>query len=143
MTLDPNAAWAWSRIGWLDTYADRPEKALAHFEKALRLSPLDPMNFNNYVGLASAHQVAGDDDTAADMFLRALEERPNAHWVHRMLAPALFAAGREAEAHASRDALMAAFPDMTVKKLKDAMVFSQRVLDRLGAQLLELGLPEG
>jgi adenylate cyclase len=143
LALDPNAAWAWSRIGWLETYADRPEEAKAHFEKALRLSPLDPMNFNNHVGLATAHQVAGDDDAAADKFLRALEERPNAHWVHRMLAPALFAAGRKAEARASLDALMAAYPDMTVKKLKDAMVLSQRVLDRMGTQLLELGLPEG
>jgi adenylate cyclase len=142
VALDPNAAWAWSRIGWLETYADRPEQAKAHFEKALRLSPLDPMNFNNYVGLASAHQVAGDDDAAAKMLLRALEERPQAHWIHRNLAPALLAAGRDAEARASYDALLAAYPDMTVKKFKDAMVFSNRVLDRIGTQLLELGLPE-
>ena len=142
VALDPNSAWAWSRIGWLDTYADRPEEAQAHFGKALRLSPLDPMNFNNHVGLASAHQVAGDDNAAADMFLLALEERPNAHWVHRSLAPALVGAGRLAEARASYDALMAAYPDMTVKKFKDAMVFSPRVLDRVGAQLIELGLPE-
>jgi hypothetical protein len=31
---------------------------------------------------------------------------------------------------------------MTVKRFKDAMVFSQKFLDRVGAQLLELGLPE-
>ena len=142
VALDPNSAWGWSRFGWLETYADRPEEAQVHFGRALRLSPLDPMNFNNYVGLASAHQVAGDDNAAANMFLRALEERPNAHWIHRNLAPALLAAGREAEAHVSRDALVAAYPGMTVRKIRDAMVFSQRVLDRIGAQLLELGLPE-
>ena len=107
------------------------------------LGDQDDLRFNNYVGLATAHQVAGDDDTAADMFLHALEERPNAHWVHRMLAPALFAAGREAEARVSLDALMAAYPDITIKKMKDAMPLSQRVLDRMGNQLLELGLPEG
>jgi adenylate cyclase len=143
VALDPNAAWAWSRIGWLETYADRPEKAQAHFGKALRLSPLDPMNFNNYAGLASAHQVAGDDNAAADMFLRALEEQPHALWIHRGLASALVGAGRMVEARASYDALMAAYPELTVKKFKDAMVFSPRVLDRVGAQLLELGLPEG
>ncbi len=141
VALDPNAAWAWSRIGWLETYADRPEQAQTHFERALRLSPLDPMNFNNYVGLASASQVAGDDNAAANMFLRALEERPQAHWIHRNLAPALLAAGRTAEARASCDALLAAYPDMTVKKFTDAMVFSDSVLERIGTQLLELGLP--
>ncbi len=143
VALDPNAAWAWSRLGWLATYADRPEEALAHFEKALRFSPVDPINFNNYVGIGSAHQVAGDDDAAADMFLRALDERPNAHWIHRSLAPALLGAGRETEARASYDALFAAYPDMTVKRFTDAMVFSQRILDRIGAQLRELGVPEG
>ena len=50
VALDPNAAWALSRLGWLDVYVDRPDDAKVHFEKALRLSPLDPMNFNNYVG---------------------------------------------------------------------------------------------
>jgi adenylate cyclase len=142
VVLDPNAAWAWSRLGWLETYADRPDEALTHFEQALRLSPVDPMNFNNYVGIGSAHQVAGDDIAAADMFLRAINERPNAHWIHRSLAPALWGAGREREARASFDTLKAAYPDMTVKRFKDAMVFSQKFLDRVGAQLLELGLPE-
>ena len=58
VALDPNAAWAWSRLGWLENYADRPEKAIMNFERALRLSPIDPMNFNNYVGIGSAHEVA-------------------------------------------------------------------------------------
>ncbi|HUE47440.1 MAG TPA: adenylate/guanylate cyclase domain-containing protein [Aestuariivirgaceae bacterium] len=142
VALDPNAAWAWSRLGWLATYADRPEEAQAHFAKALRLSPIDPMNFNNYAGIASACQVAGDDNAAADMFLRALDERPNAHWIHRNLAPALWGAGREAEARASFDALHAAYPNFTVARFKKAMVFSERVLDRIGSQLVELGVPE-
>ncbi len=142
VALDPNAAWAYSRLGWLDTYADRPGEAQTYFERALRLSPVDPMNFNNLVGIASAHQVAGDDNVAANMFQRALDERRNAHWIHRNLAPALLGAGRESEARASFDALAAAYPDMTVKRYKDAMVFSPQVLDRIGAQLAELGLPE-
>ena len=141
IALDPNAAWAYSRLGWLDTYADRPEEAQTYFERALRLSPVDPMNFNNYVGIASALQVAGDDNAAADMFQRALDERQNAHWIHRNLAPALWGAGRKREARASFNALTAAYPDMTVKRYKDAMVFSPQVLDRIGAQLAELGLP--
>jgi adenylate cyclase len=142
VVLDPNAAWAYSRLGWLETYADRPEEAQTYFERALRLSPTDPMNFNNYVGIASALQVAGEDNAAADMFQRALDERQNAHWIHRNLAPALLGAGREQEARVSFDALIAAYPNMTVKRYKDAMVFSQQVLDRIGLQLAELGLPK-
>ncbi len=141
VTLDPNSAWAHSRLGWLDVYADRPDDARQHFEKALRLSPLDPINFNNYVGLASAAQVMGDDEAASNLFIRALQERPNAKWIHRNLAPALLGAGRLEEARASRDALLAAYPDMTVRRFRDAMVFSPAVLDRIVGQLLELGVP--
>ncbi len=142
VVLDPNAAWALSRLGWLDVYADRPDEAKAYFEKALRLSPLDPINFNNYVGLASARQVAGEDGAAADLFIRALQERPNALWIHRNLAPALHAAGRHDEAHASRKALLAAYPDFTIRKFNEAMVFSPRVLERISGQLRALGVPE-
>lgn len=142
VALDPNAAWAWSRLGWLAVYADRPKEARENFEKALRLSPLDPMNFNNYVGMGSAHQVAGEDDSAAEMFFRALDERPNAFWIHRNLAPALLGAGRLAEAQKSRDMLLKAYPSMTVKRYKEAVVFSPAILDRIGRQLAELGIPE-
>lgn len=141
IVLDPNAAWAYSRLGWLAVYADRPEEAHSFFEKALRLSPIDPMNFNNHVGIGSAHQVAGDDKTAAEIFQRALDERKNAHWIHRNLAPALLGAGKEQLAHDSFKELIAAYPGLTVKQFKNAMVFSQRVLDRIGDQLIELGLP--
>jgi adenylate cyclase len=142
VTLDPNAAWALSRLGWLDVYADRPREATSYFEKALRLSPLDPINFNNYVGLASARQVAGDDSAAADLFIRALQERPNALWIHRNLAAALHAAGRHDEARASRATLLAAYPDFTIRKFREVMVFTPRVLDRIAGQMRELGIPE-
>ena len=143
VALDPNAAWALSRLGWLDVYADRPDEAKAYFEKALRLSPLDPVNFNNYVGLASARQVAGDDNAAADLFIRALQERPNALWIHRNLAAALQGAGRHDEARASLAMLFAAYPAFNVRKFKEAMVFSPAVLDRIAGQLRALGVPEG
>jgi adenylate cyclase len=142
VALDPNAAWALSRLGWLNVYVDRPDDAKVHFEKALRLSPLDPMNFNNYVGMGSAQQVAGDDNAAADLYIRALQERPNAHWVHRNLATALHAAGRFNEARASLDTLLAAYPGMTIRQFREAMVFSPAMLDRFSEQLRALGVPE-
>ncbi|MBM1175177.1 adenylate/guanylate cyclase domain-containing protein [Microvirga arabica] len=142
IALDPNAAWALSRLGWLEVYSGRPEAAHAYFERALRLSPLDPMNFNNHVGIASAFQVAGRPAKAADEFLRALHERPNALWIHRNLAPALLAAGREEEAKASRDALARAYPEFTIARFKEAMVFDPDTLERIADDLRKLGVPE-
>ena len=142
ITLDPNSAWALSRLGWLEVYADRPEAAFQHFEHAMRLSPLDPMNFNNLVGMASAHQISGDYSASANLFQRALMERPSAFWIHRNLAPALLAAGRVAEAEASKDIMLRAYPDMSIKRYKDAMVFSPEALEDFSVYLRKLGIPE-
>jgi adenylate cyclase len=142
VALDPNAAWAWSRLGWLETYADRAAPALEHFERALRLSPLDPLNFNNYVGIASAHAVAENYGEAVRHFNRALEERPHADWILRNLAAALAGAGRMDEARDAFARLMRNYPDLTVSKVREALVFSPAFLDRLAANLRKLGLPD-
>ncbi|MBO0335351.1 adenylate/guanylate cyclase domain-containing protein [Sneathiella sp. CAU 1612] len=140
--LDPNAAWALSRLGWLEVYADRPEAAFQHFEHAIRLSPLDPMNFNNLVGIASAHQISGDYSASANLFERALMERPNAFWIYRNLAPALLAAGRREDAEAAKNHMLKAYPAMTIKRFKDAMVFSPKTLEGMAVYLRKLGIPE-
>jgi adenylate cyclase len=142
VTLDPNAAWAWTRLGWLENYADQPQKAIENFERALRLSPIDPMNFNNYVGIGSAHEVAQEYDMAAPFYRRALQERPNASWIYRNLASSLSGAGRVEEARQAYTELMRSYPDLTISKYKQAMVFSLTALDRMAENLQKLGLPD-
>jgi adenylate cyclase len=142
VTLDSNAAWAWSRLGWLENYADQPQKAIDNFGRALRLSPIDPMNFNNYVGLGSAHEVAQEYDKAAAFYRRALEERPNAGWIYRNLASSLSGAGRVDEAKQAFAEMMRNYPYLTVAKFKQAMVFSTIPLNRMVENLRKLGLPD-
>jgi adenylate cyclase len=142
VSLDPNAAWAWSRLGWLESYADQPQKAVGNFERALRLSPIDPMNFNNYVGIGSAHEVAQEYDEAAVFYRRALEERPNAGWIYRNLASSLSGAGRIAEAKQAFAEVMLRYPDLTVSKFRQAMVVSPATMNRMAESLRKLGLPD-
>ena len=142
LTLDPNCAWAWSRLGWIENYSDHPQEALHHFEQALRLSPIDPMNFNNYAGIGSAHHVAQDYGKAVIFYRRALQERPRATWIYRQLASALVGAGRVEEAKAAFEEMMRSYPGLTVSKLKQAMVFSGPTLERMARHLQSLGLAE-
>lgn len=142
LAIDPNAAWAWSRLGWLDNYSDRPDEAIEKFERALRLSPLDPMNFNNYVGMASAHEVAQNYERAAELYRRGLEERPHATWIYRNLASALAGAGRMEEAREAYSRVLIYYPEITASRLRQAMVFSAATLDRMTANLGKLGLPD-
>jgi adenylate cyclase len=142
VTLDPNGAWAWSRLGWVENYADQPKKAIEHFQRALRLSPIDPINFNNYVGIGSAHEISQEYDEAAALYRRALQERPNACWIYRNLAACLSGAGRMEEAQQAYAELMRSYPDLTISKFKQAMVFSPSALERMAENLRKLGLPE-
>ena len=142
VSIDPNAAWTWSRLGWLEAYADRMEAALEYFEKSRRLSPFDPLTFNTYVGVASAYQGQEHYDKAVEYFQRALQERPHAFWIYRSLAPVLVGAGRMDEARAAYEVLMHHFPDLTCSKVRDAMVFSKPFMDRMIDNLKALGLPD-
>jgi adenylate cyclase len=142
VSLDPNAAWAWSRLGWLENYSVHPDRALENFERAFRLSPLDPMNFNNYVGMAEAHQSAERYEEAVPLYRRALQERPHADWILRSLVASLVGAGRMEEAKVEFANLLRAYPNLTIAKFKRAMVFSPAVLDRMAAHLKAVGLPD-
>jgi adenylate cyclase len=142
LVLDPNCAWAWSRLAWIENYADQPGKAIENFERAIRLSPIDPMNFNNYAGIGSAHELAQEYDEAVTFYRRALLERPHASWIYRNLASALVGAGKTEEARQAFAEMMRHYPDLTVAKFKQAMVFSEPSKDRMARHLQSLGLEE-
>jgi adenylate cyclase len=142
LVLDPNCAWAWSRLAWIENYEDQPAKAIENFERAIRLSPIDPMNFNNYAGIGSAHEVAQDYERAVTFYRRALLERPHASWIYRNLASALVGAGRTEEARQAFAEMMRHYPGLTVAKFKQAMVFSSATMERMARHLRSLGLPE-
>jgi adenylate cyclase len=140
LALDPNDAWAWSRLGWVENLSN-PARAIESFERAFRLSPLDPMNFNNRVGMAFAHQAAQDYDKAVLLYRRALEERPHAAWVYRYLASALAGAGRMEEAKEALVQIMRNYPGLTVTKFRQALPASAAI-DRMADNLRKLGLPD-
>jgi adenylate cyclase len=142
IAMDPSAAWAWSRLGWLENYTDRPERALENFERALRLSPLDPMNFNNYVGMGSACEISEDYDKAVLLYSRALDERPHAVWIYRNLVSSLAGAGRIEDAKKAYNHVLGGYPDLTITSFKRAMVFSSSALDRMAENLRKIGMPE-
>jgi adenylate cyclase len=142
LALDPNSAWAWNRSGWLQSYLDRPGVAIEHFERSIRLSPFDPMNFNAFIGIGGAHFVAGRYAETALWFEKGLLEHPGATWVYRNLVPTYALLGREAEARAGLSRLLQEYPDLTISKVMSALVYSQPTLDRVAEGLRRAGMPE-
>src|SRR6266480_7635361 len=51
--------------GFLRTWRGEPENAIVHFERAMRLSPVDPELYRMQAGIAMAHLFAGRFDAAS------------------------------------------------------------------------------
>src|SRR5260370_17853960 len=50
---NPNLAIAWTYRGYVNVHLGNPNDAIEYFKKALRLSPLDPLDFATRNGLAA------------------------------------------------------------------------------------------
>jgi adenylate cyclase len=100
------------------------------------------MNFNNNVGIGAAHEVAERYGEAAQFYRRALQERPHAFWILRFLVSALVGAGRMDEAKVEFEHLRSVYPDSTITKFRNAMMFSPAMMDRMAAHWRAVGLPD-
>jgi adenylate cyclase len=141
LVLDPNCAWGWSRYGWLNCYVDQPAEGIQCFEKAIRLSPLDPINFNCFAGIGSAHYIEGRHESAIEWLEKAINANPRAYWAYRNLIPAYVSAGKLMNARLAVGKLLLHYPGLTVEKVRTALVFSSDVMQRMCADLKQAGLP--
>lgn len=141
LQLDPNLAWAWHRSGWLHVYLDQADIAIEHFQRSLRLSPVDPTRFNLLIGIGAAHFSAARYEQAVEWVERGLREQPRAIWAHRILAAACAQAGQLERARSSVRSLLQAYPDLIVSKLLDIIPASPEYLQRFAEGLRRAGLP--
>jgi len=100
LAIDPNNAWGWMRKGWSAIYAGASEDALRHFDRAEKLSPLDPFRFNVVLGRAAALRGLGELDASLDLVRAGMRD--------------LVLAGREAEARAEAREFLRYYPHATV-----------------------------
>lgn len=143
LALDPNFAWAWSRSGWVNSYLGDSAKAIAHFEKAMRLSPFDPFIFACYHGIGMSHFTEGRYEDAALWIEKGIRERPNLVWQYRTFAAALAQLGRIDEARAAADLLMQHYPHLSISEFIAAVPRKgDDVLARLADGLRKAGVPE-
>jgi adenylate cyclase len=77
LALNPNSAAAWTASGSVRMFLGEPADAIERFERAMRLSPLDPLVYFTYNGLGWAHLYAGHYDEAASWATKASQELPN------------------------------------------------------------------
>jgi adenylate cyclase len=63
-------------------------------------------------------------------------------WIYRNLVSSFAGAGRIEDAEKAYAEVTRSYPDLTISKFKQAMVFSPAALDRMAENLRKIGLPE-
>ena len=85
LELDPSLAWAWAMLGAQETYSGHLTEAIANYERALRLSPHDPMRFSYYFGIGAARYGKGEYADALPMLEQGYIEAPGSTWAPRLI----------------------------------------------------------
>jgi adenylate cyclase len=76
---NPNLAIAWTYRGYVNVHLGNPDDAIEYSKKALRLSPLDPLDFATRNGLATAYFFSGQYTDASKWAISAV--RANPEWL--------------------------------------------------------------
>jgi adenylate cyclase len=139
VSLNPNAAYAWLHRGWTYLDSGQPEEALRSFERAIRLSPFDPLLDWSLTGMGFALLGRGRLEEAVVSARKALQVNPAFGGAYRCLAAALALLDRDAEARETVNRLLAIEPSFRISDLAArANLRDQTLLDALR----KAGFPE-
>jgi adenylate cyclase len=145
LTLNPNSAHAWRASGYVSVRQNRPDPAIEAFERAMRLSPLDPLGFFFTAGIAAAHLAAGRYEEAIEWADRSSREFPRYESSTRYKLIALAHLGRIEEARECLVRELELHPGLTITGVKAvyAKAFAPELLATFVEGYRKAGLPEG
>jgi adenylate cyclase len=114
VALNPNSFYAWNGRGWVYRVAGLPEEAIRSFERAIRMSPVDPLLYRPFTGIGYALIELGRFDEAIVAGKKAHRQNPFFSPAHRCLASAFAHLGRDAEAREAAAHLLEVDPGFTI-----------------------------
>ena len=148
LALNPSSVSAYGGLSLASTFLGRAEKAVEYADKAIRLSPRDPLlyvfEFEKGFALALLHQ----DDAAIELLRRAVAAAPQWPLPQAFLAAVLAIAGHEAEAREALKRYLAlnGTRARTIAQWKAQLPSDNPVFlsyaERFGDGLRKAGMPE-
>ena len=112
--LNPNTFLAWNRRGWVYNIAGLPEEAVQSFERAIRMSPVDPLLHSSFAGMGYALIELRRFDEAIVAGKKARRQNSSYVGAYRCLASAFAHLGRDAEAREAAARLLEVDPNFTI-----------------------------
>jgi adenylate cyclase len=95
VALNPNSYFAWSNRGWVYKIAGLPEEAVLSFQRAMRVSPVDPLLLQSLIGMGLAFLELRRFDEAIVAGKKAQRQNPSFPPTYRCLASAFAHLGRD------------------------------------------------
>jgi adenylate cyclase len=114
VALNPNSFRAWSCRGQAYRTSGLPAEAVGSFERAIRLSPVDPRLHLTFNGIGMALIELGRFDEAIVAGKKALRQNPSFAAAYRCLASAFAHLGRDAEAREAAARVLEIDPAFTI-----------------------------
>jgi TolB-like protein len=143
LLLNSNLAMAWFFSGWLRIWLGKPDVAIEHFSRAMRLSPLDPVIAYGQLGTAHAHFFAGRYEEASAWARLALRGMPDGPPELRISAASDALAGRLDHAEGTMARMRQIDPTRSISNLADVLgPYRPEDLALYADALRKAGLPE-
>jgi adenylate cyclase len=114
VALNPNSFYAWNSRGWVHRVAGLPEEAVRSYERAMRMSPVDPLLHRSLVGMGLAFVELRRFDEAIVAGKKAQRQNPFYPVAQKCLASAFAHLGRDAEAREAAARLLELDPAFTI-----------------------------
>ena len=143
VACNPSSAFAWYYFACALCFACEPEDALTKAEKALRLSPRDPLLVRMWAIKARCNYALGDYEKAIEIFRAVTTNSAVVHPLgHRDLAASLVALGRVSEARKEIERLIKLSPGYSLERAESTFPWKSSdqqslYLDRLRQAGLE------
>jgi adenylate cyclase len=141
LMLNPNSAHAWGARGYVCCFQNLPGPAIEAFQRAMRLSPLDPFSWSFVGGIAFAHLAAGRYEDAIEWADRCLREQPRYSTLLRAKAVSYAHLGRIPEARGALAQLLELQPGLTIRTLTLPSLVPELAAIHIDG-LRKAGLPE-
>ncbi len=122
--LNPSLAWGYLWGGIAYGVAGEPERSLEMAERAIRLSPLDPLRAIFDYALAVAHFAAARHEPSLEAAGRAAALLPSWGWAHSLVAVNAGLLGREQEAREARCAAQERLRGVTLGNFGQLLPFA-------------------
>ena len=143
LSLSPNLLMVQFCAGMIRSFVGKGDAALGHFERAMRISPLDPGMGAFIVGTGLAHLICGRYDEALAAGKRTVQESPTFASGHRLMVIALGNLDRIEEAKLAAQRMLELAPNFTVSRSQSVSPFKDPEFRKRSAEIfLAAGVPK-